>query len=261
MTFIKAEGISKIFRTKERVTTALENISFEVEKNQFVALVGPSGCGKTTLLKILAGLVKKTAGGIFVEGNGAEHLVDYGIVFQTPNLLPWRNVTENVLLPIEFKSMRKDEYRSRALELLTMAGLTGFEEAHQWELSGGMQQRVAIARALITRPNVLLMDEPFGSLDAITRDIMGLELLRIWENERTTVFFVTHSVPEAVLLSDKVIVMATKPGRIAKVVDIPLRRPRDLKLRDTPEFIRYTSIITNELYSGYRSLGQSGSHS
>lgn len=235
--WIRVDGVRKIYTSRKRTPVlALETVDLAVRQGEFVSLVGPSGCGKTTLLKMLSGLLQTTEGRIDLAGlpvEGPRH--DVGIVFQAPTLLPWRNIRDNVMLPIEIRRLDKKVYGERAKELLDMVGLTGFEDRLPSELSGGMQQRAGICRALIHDPGVLLMDEPFGALDAMTREFMNLELLRIWRESGKTVVLVTHSIPEAVFLSDRVVVMSPRPGRVVDVVDIDLPRPRALEMMQSPE--------------------------
>jgi NitT/TauT family transport system ATP-binding protein len=219
-----------------------------VGDGEFVSLVGPSGCGKTTLLMILAGLVPQTGGRVRfrdIEVRGPR--TEIGLVFQRPVLLPWRTVLQNVLLPAEVLGLGKDELLTRARELLQLVGLAGFENTYPWELSGGMQQRAAITRALVYDPAVLLMDEPFGALDAMTRDRMSIEFQHIWEVSRKTVVFVTHSIQEAVFLSDRVAVMTARPGRIAQFLRVDLPRLRTLELAASPEFNSYVLHIRKQL--------------
>lgn len=232
-----AEGVRHVFATATGRTVALDGASLSVRDGQFVAIVGPSGCGKTTLLRLLAGLVQPTEGSIRLRGqplNGPRP--EIGFVFQQPTLLPWRTALDNVALPLEIRNVIADDRRQRAQTLLEMVGLAGFETRRPRELSGGMQQRVAIARALAYDPAVMLMDEPFGALDALTREQMNLELLRLWREHRRTIVLVTHSISEAVFLADRVLVMSPRPGRIAAEVPIALPRPRSLGLMGTPEF-------------------------
>jgi len=216
---------------------ALDAIDFAVGEGEFVAVVGPSGCGKTTLLKILAGLIPPSTGEASLRGTPiAGPRRDIGVVFQAPVLFPWRSVLDNVLLPAHVQRLDRERHRRAALELLALVGLAGFEHRYPWELSGGMQQRVAIVRALIHDPALLLMDEPFGALDAMTREQMNLELQRIWLERRKTVVFITHSIPEAVFLADRVLVMTARPGRIAETVAVGLERPRPIEIMNTAAF-------------------------
>ncbi|MFQ5886950.1 MAG: ABC transporter ATP-binding protein, partial [Anaerolineae bacterium] len=214
-----AEGIEKTYLGRDGVLRALRDISFEVGSGEFVTLLGPSGCGKTTLLRILGGLLEPAAGKIYIDG----HLLskprrEVGFVFQAPSLLPWRTVLRNVTLPLEIQKQNGLPAKEKALELLELVGLLGFENAYPHELSVGMQQRVSIARALIHDPSILLLDEPFGSLDAITREQMNLELLRIWEASKKTVVMVTHNIQEAIFLADRVLIMSPRPGHIEAIV-------------------------------------------
>jgi len=235
---IELDGVSMVYKTRGKgAVTALDDLHLRVNEGEFVTLVGLSGCGKSTVLKLVSGLLKPSSGQVRVHGQpvtGPRR--EMGFVFQTPVLLPWRTVRDNVLLPIEMLGQSVREHAAAADELLTKVGLNGFQKAHSWELSGGMQQRVGICRALIHDPEVLLMDEPFAALDAMTREVIGLELLRIWEERRKTVLFVTHSIPEAVLLADRVVVMSPRPGRIASVIPIDLPRPRTMEMEYDDRF-------------------------
>jgi NitT/TauT family transport system ATP-binding protein len=218
---------------------ALEDISLKVEPGEFVSLIGPSGCGKSTLLRLVGDLLTPTAGEITVNGKAPSQARidrDYGMVFQSATLLDWRTVLDNVALPLEIMDMPRSERERTAGEMLELVQLGAFAHHHPYELSGGMQQRVAIARALSFRPSLLLMDEPFGALDEMTRERMQMELLRIWRETGTTVVFVTHSIPEAVFLSTRVVVMSPRPGRIAGVIEIPLAQPRVFETREEPLF-------------------------
>ena len=220
---LAAEGVSK--RYDERI--ALDGLSFAIEDNEFVALVGPSGCGKSTTLRIVSGLTPASSGTVLARGrNVATPIKDAAMVFQAPVLLPWRRSLDNILLPAELRGEDADEHRDRARELVALTGLEGFERAYPHELSGGMQQRVSICRALLMDPAILLMDEPFGALDVLTRERMAFELQRIWQTTRNTVLFVTHSITEAILLADRVIVMTARPGRVKAVIPVGLERPR-----------------------------------
>jgi NitT/TauT family transport system ATP-binding protein len=245
---IDYEKVHKIYNSGKDEVVALEGVSFNVAEGEFVTVVGRSGCGKSTLLKITAGLLSSTGGSVRVAGAPVlGPLTNIGIVFQSPVLLAWRRALDNVLLQIESRKLKVEQYRERALRLLELSGLKGFEYKYPNELSGGMQQRVSISRALIHDPPLLLMDEPFGALDAITRDEMNLELLRIWQEAKKTVLFITHSIPEAVFLGDRVVVMTPRPGKVAEIVDIDLPRPRTTTIRDEPRFISYVRQIRKSL--------------
>ena len=245
---IEYQNLRKVYNPDSGEVVALEEVNLEVGDGELLTVVGRSGCGKTTLLKLTAGLLAPTAGTVHVAGNAVRGpLTNVGIVFQAPVLLDWRKTLDNVLLQIEARKLNVEEYREKALKLLELVGLKGFEDKYPSELSGGMQQRASITRALIHDPPLLLMDEPFGALDAITRDEMNLELLRIWREARKTVLFITHSIPEAVFLGDRVIVMTPRPGRIAEIIPIEIPRPRKTALRDDPEFIKYVKHIRGSL--------------
>jgi NitT/TauT family transport system ATP-binding protein len=248
--FSAAEGISFLdvrhrFETREgQGLNALEGVRLAVEPGEFVSIVGPSGCGKTTLLRLVAGLLTPKSGQVFVgDIEVREPRPDVGLVFQQPLLLPWFSVMRNVLLPVDVQGRRIADYRGRAADLIRMVGLEGFEKRLPNELSGGMQQRVALARALVHNPKILLMDEPFAALDAMTRETMNIELQHIWLGEHKTVLFVTHGIPESVFLSDRVVVMTPRPGRIAAIIDIPFARPRSAQLLGTPEFAAVAAQI------------------
>ena len=245
---ISIERVSKVYTTRTGPVEALHDIDFTVEPRQFVAVVGPSGCGKSTLLKIVAGLVPVSSGQVRMNGARIEGpRRDVGVVFQAPVLFPWRSVIDNVLLPIDVQGQGRDRLRDRALELLALVGLQGSESSYPSELSGGMQQRVAIVRALIHSPSVLLMDEPFGALDAMTRERLNLELQRIWIERRDTVVFITHSIAEAVFLADRVLVISRRPGRLIDDVAIELARPRSLDVMTTPRFGGFVQRIRGGL--------------
>jgi NitT/TauT family transport system ATP-binding protein len=232
-----AERISKIYRTTQGRVLALESISFQVNVGEFLCIVGPSGCGKTTLLRTLGGLLAPTRGKVYFHGEPLDSpLRQIGFVFQKANLMPWRTVLKNVTLPLEVQGLKRAKAYALAQELLELVGLDGFEKVYPRELSVGMQQRVAIARALIHDPAILFLDEPFASLDALTRERMNLELLRIWEARRKTVVMVTHSIQEAVFLADRVLVMSPRPGRIEMAVSVSLPRPRQLAMLYSHEF-------------------------
>ncbi|MEM2901974.1 MAG: ABC transporter ATP-binding protein [Candidatus Bathyarchaeia archaeon] len=230
-----------VYKAKGFEVYCLDNISIEVQEEEFVTFIGPSGCGKSTLLKLVAGLLQPTKGEIWMNSQRVtEPTGRIGFVFQNPVLLNWRTVLENVLLPIEILGEDREKYRGKAMDLLELTGLKGFEHRYPRELSGGMQQRVSICRALITDPEILLMDEPFGALDAITREQMNLELTRIWQTQKKTVLFVTHSIPEAVFLSDRVVVMSHRPAHIVEDVKVNLPRPRAMS---SPRFLRYVDRV------------------
>jgi len=234
---ITVHALSKTFTLNREPLLALSGVSLEVYPQEFVSIVGRSGCGKSTLVNIVGGLVAPSAGEVVVMGRPVTEPPEaIGMVFQSPVLLPWRTVLDNILLPVEILGLPREPALRAARELLALAGLQGFEGAYPHALSGGMQQRVAICRALVFDPPILIMDEPFGALDAMTREEMGMELLRIWHERRKTVLFVTHSISEAVFLSDRVVVMTPRPGRICEVLPIDLPRPRDLRVRALPRF-------------------------
>jgi NitT/TauT family transport system ATP-binding protein len=235
---ISLNRVTHIFdsRDGDRVV-ALEDVSLSIARNEFVTLVGPSGCGKSTLLRIVAGLILPTAGTAAIGGVPIrEPRSDTGIVFQAPTLLPWANVMDNVLFPLRMMHKMDSGSADKAAALIKLVGLVGFERKSPRELSGGMQQRVAICRALIHEPDILLMDEPFGALDALTREEMTLELLRIWGDRPKTVLFVTHSITEAVVLADRVVVMSSRPGRIAEIIEVKSPRPRSFHVEGDSEF-------------------------
>ncbi len=238
-----------MYRTlSDESVQAIREASFAVSEREFVSIVGPSGCGKSTLLKIIAGLTPPSAGELLISGTVVEGpRRDIGVVFQNPVLLPWRNVLENALLGIEVLGLDRATYTARALDLLQLVGLKGFERKYPAELSGGMQQRCAIVRALLHDPQLLLMDEPFGALDALTRENMALELLRIWSASPKTVVFVTHSVTEALFLSDRVLVFSFRPGRILETVTVDLPRPRYLDMTGASSFVEKASHIRSLL--------------
>jgi len=244
--YIEVKGVSQIFRRGSATTHALDRIDLTVPAGEFIAIVGPSGCGKSTLLRIIAGLLRHTAGNVLLDGKevtGAQ--TNLGIVFQSPVLLEWRNVLDNVLLQLELRDIDPKPYVTRAHELLAKVGLGEFHDRRPRELSGGMRQRAAIVRALIHDPPLLLMDEPFGALDALTREQMRIDLEDLWMQTGKTVLFITHSIDEAVLLADRVIVMSPRPGRIEQVYDIALPRPRGLGARSHPLFIAAAQKITD----------------
>jgi len=239
---IAIQGVSKAFGhgSGPRVV-ALENINLDIVAGEFVALLGPSGCGKSTLLRLIGDLTTPTSGQVLVNGKPAPQARrdrDYGMVFQQATLYDWRSVSQNVQLPLEIMRYPRAQREARAREMLQLVKLTDFANTYPWQLSGGMQQRVAIARALSFAPSLLLMDEPFGALDEMTREHMQLELLNIWGQTRTTVVFVTHSIPEAVFLASRVVVMSARPGRVAGIIDVDLPRPRGFDTREDPRFFQ-----------------------
>lgn len=242
---IELKNVSQYFSSGADQVHALDNISFEIHSGEFVSIVGPSGCGKSTLLMLVAGLQKAVAGSVMVNGVHVDRpQTNIGIVFQTPVLMAWRNVLDNVLVQIEMRQgLDKAQYRETALALLRTVGLEGFERLLPHQLSGGMRQRVSISRALIHNPPILLMDEPLGALDELTRDQMLLDLRSICSGGDKTVLFVTHSIREAVFLSDRVVVMTPRPGRIDSIIDIDLPRPRGLAVQDTPAFTHLSRSI------------------
>jgi NitT/TauT family transport system ATP-binding protein len=256
--FIELDRVGMVYGAAGGPVQALREISFAVDRGEFVALVGPSGCGKSTLLRLVAGLRLATTGRVSVGGRPVSRPIpEVGMVFQAPVLLKWRTILDNVLLPAELSGRDRSAYRDRAEELLRLVGLDAFAARLPHELSGGMQQRASLCRALLLDPPLLLMDEPFGALDAMTRDEMNVELLRVWgeagrpEGVRKTVLFVTHSIPEALFLADRVVVMTPRPGRVARIFTPALPRPRTVETRGAAEFARLTLAI-------YQALGVGG---
>jgi NitT/TauT family transport system ATP-binding protein len=246
---IALRDLGKTFTLDGQPLAALAGVSLDVYPEEFVSIVGRSGCGKTTLVNIVAGLLTASAGEVRVQGQAVTGPMEsIGMVFQSPVLLPWRSVLDNVLLPVEIMGLPREPALRTARDLLELAGLVGFERAYPHALSGGMQQRVAICRALVVDPPILIMDEPFGALDAMTREEMGFELLRIWHERRKTVVFVTHSISEAVFLSDRVVVMTQRPGRIAEVLPIDLPRPRTMAARALPHFGEYEVRLRERIF-------------
>ncbi|MGA2392738.1 MAG: ABC transporter ATP-binding protein [Candidatus Lustribacter sp.] len=248
-----ANGLSLTFGSGPEVTPALEGIDLTILRGEFVSLIGPSGCGKTTLLRAIADLERPTGGTLVVNGltpELARRQRAYGYVFQAPALYPWRNVERNVMLPLEIMGLSRAERRERAQRNLQLVGLSDVARRFPWQLSGGMQQRVSIARALSFEPSLLLMDEPFGALDEITRDGLNLHLHELWRTTGMTTVFVTHSIPEAVYLSTRIVVMSPRPGRIVEVIDCDLGAERPLEIRDTPEFTAIGSRVRHALHAG-----------
>jgi NitT/TauT family transport system ATP-binding protein len=251
---VHAKNISLVFQTADAPVIALSGIDLTIERGEFVSLIGPSGCGKTTLLRVIADLERATSGVITVNGVSPEQArLDraYGYVFQSSALYPWRDVLHNVMLPLEITGRPLEERRAMAEKQLALVGLEGFERKFPWQLSGGMQQRVSIARALALQPELLLMDEPFGALDEITRDHLNEQLLRLWERTGKTVIFVTHSISEAVFLSNRIVVMTPRPGRILEVIESRLSAGRDLDARETPGFIEVARRVRTALRAGH----------
>jgi NitT/TauT family transport system ATP-binding protein len=233
--------------------TALRDIDLEIQPGEFISLIGPSGCGKSTLLRVIGDLIRPSSGEVVVNGKTAHRARrdgDYGIVFQDPVLYDWRTVARNIALPLEMKGWNGKRRDERVRELMELVELTGFEKRHPWELSGGMQQRVSIARALSFSPALLLMDEPFGALDEMTRERLNGELLRIWQDTGCTVVFVTHSIAEAVFLSTRVVVMSPRPGRVTQIIPIDLPQPRTWETREDPRFFERVTQLREALHGG-----------
>ena len=257
---IRAQGVGKIYRVRKLEAVALEGADLEVRTGEFVSLIGPSGCGKTTLLRLIADLIQPTSGTLEVAGKApraAREAREYGYVFQAPVLYDWRSVLANVTLPLEIMGFPRARRRERATELLALVGLGSFHRQYPWQLSGGMQQRVSIARALAFDPKLLLMDEPFGALDEITRETMNHELLRIWARTGKTVVFVTHSIAEAVFLSSRIVVMTARPGRIQRIIDVDLPYPRDTETRESSRYFELTTEVREALRVGQEAAGDS----
>jgi NitT/TauT family transport system ATP-binding protein len=247
---IAVEHVSQSFDAGAVRTEALQDVSLTIAAGEFVSLIGPSGCGKSTLLRIIGDLIAPTAGQVRVNGKSpreARLARDYGIVFQSPVLYDWRNVRRNVELPLEVMGFPRREWSARAERLLHLVGLEEFRDHYPWQLSGGMQQRVSIARALAFSPPILLMDEPFGALDELTRERMNLELLAVWEQTHNTVVFVTHSIAEAVFLSSRVAILTPRPGRVERIVEIDLPRPRSALTRASPRFFELITQVRSAL--------------
>ena len=248
---VSITGLSKVFGKGD--VTALQGIDLDVGRGEFVSLIGPSGCGKSTLLRIVGDITEPTEGDVTVNGKSARRARldrDYGIVFQAPVLYDWRTVTKNIALPLEMLGWDRGKRAARVKDMVELVELNGFEKHHPWQLSGGMQQRVSIARALSFSPALLLMDEPFGALDEMTRERLNLELLRIWAETGSTVIFVTHSISEAVFLSTRVVVMSPRPGRIAELIDVDLPQPRTGLTREEPRFFELVTAVREALVRG-----------
>ena len=250
MSVVTLNGVSKQFKGG---TVALQDIDLEIEPGEFVSLIGPSGCGKSTLLRIVGDLIEPSGGNVIVNGKSARQARndrDYGIVFQDAVLYDWRTVAKNIALPLELAGRSREERQRKVAEMLQLVELEGFGDHHPWQLSGGMQQRVSIARALSFDPALLLMDEPFGALDEMTRERLNLELLRIWTDTGSTVVFVTHSIAEAVFLSTRVVVMSPRPGRIADVIAIDLPQPRTAATREDTRYFEFVTRVREALHLG-----------
>ena len=249
---IKVDNVSITYYGKKATKTlAVKNVSFIGKKSEFISIVGPSGCGKSTILKAIAGLILPTEGKIYINGKevtGPQKGI--GMAFQSASLLPWRNALKNVLLPIEILGLDPKEYIPHAEKLFEIVGLKGFENSFPWELSGGMQQRVSLIRALVFNPEILLLDEPFGALDALTREELNLVVQRLWMTEKKTIIFVTHDIPEAVFLADRVIVLKSRPGQIVHEEKIDLPRPRSLDIKLTEKFLEHVKVIREKLGIG-----------
>ena len=251
---VDAQNISLTFETADGKVDALSNVGLQVTEGEFVSFIGPSGCGKTTMLRVIADLQQPTSGSLRVNGMSAEAARlarSYGYVFQAPALFPWRSIEKNLKLPLEIMGFSEAEQQQRAEHYLSLVNLTGFERKFPWQLSGGMQQRVSIARALSFDPALLLMDEPFGALDEIVRDHLNEQLLQHWGTMGKTVLFVTHSIPEAVFLSSRIVVMSPRPGRIIDIIDCNFPPDRSLEIRETPEFLKIAQRVRNGLRAGH----------
>lgn len=247
--FISINNLTKAYQTENETITAIEDISFNVKRGEFITMAGPSGCGKSTLLHIIAGLLEPTNGSAAIKHSNTEdkQLSELGLVFQQPILFPWRSIIDNILFPLELLGQKKAEGRERAMELIELAGIKGFEEKWPHELSGGMQQRASICRALISNPSLLLMDEPFSAVDALTRLKLTTDLQRIWQEEKITIIFVTHNIEEAVTLGDRVFVLTARPGRLIWEEKIDLPRPRDRKTSTEKQFQDHCGTIYEKL--------------
>lgn len=251
---IDIERLSLTFPVRDGDVHALQDIDLNIRRGDFISFIGPSGCGKTTLLRVIADLEKATAGSISVNGMTPEQARlnrAYGYVFQAASLYPWRTIAENVALPLEIMGLKSAEIRTRVARNLELVNLAGFEKKHPWQLSGGMQQRASIARALAVDPALLLMDEPFGALDEIVRDHLNEQLLQLWAKTNKTVVFVTHSIPEAVFLSTRIVVMSPRPGRIHDIIESDLPRERDLSIRETQAFLHLANRVRDGLRAGH----------
>lgn len=253
-TVIQTKSLDLTFQTNDGPIHALKDINLEVQKGEFVSLIGPSGCGKTTLLRVIADLETPSGGMVTVNGETPEQARKkraYGYVFQAAALLPWRTIAGNIAVPLEVMGLDKTTQKERIAEKLDLVDLNGFDKKFPWQLSGGMQQRASIARALACEPDMLLMDEPFGALDEIVRDHLNEQLLKLWSKTRKTVMFVTHSIPEAVFLSTKIVVMSPRPGRIHEIIDCDLGPDRPLEIRETPHFLEIAHMVREGLKAGH----------
>lgn len=251
---IDIDNLSLTFETNDGPVHALSDIDLKIDEGDFVSFIGPSGCGKTTLLRVIADLERPTAGSITVNGVSPEEARlnrAYGYVFQAAALYPWRTIARNIALPLEIMGLGKDVQQHRIKKNMELVNLSGFEKKYPWQLSGGMQQRASIARALAVEPDLLLMDEPFGALDEIVRDHLNEQLLQLWAKTNKTVVFVTHSIPEAVFLSTKIVVLCPRPGRIYDIIDSDLPRDRNLDIRETPEFLKIAHRVRDGLRAGH----------
>ena len=256
---VSVRDVSMIYRTRDPSGAALETIALqdanlEIKAGEFISLIGPSGCGKTTLLRLLADLIQPTSGTLSIGGKTAQQAREaraYGYVFQAPALFEWRTVQQNVMLPLEIMGFSKAERVAKAAQMLKLVGLEKFERNYPWQLSGGMQQRASIARALAFDPQLIFMDEPFGALDEITRENLNLELLRLWRETGKTIIFVTHSIPEAVFLSTRIVVMTPRPGKIEKIIDVDLPQPRDFETRESARFFEIATEVRESLKHGH----------
>jgi NitT/TauT family transport system ATP-binding protein len=254
VTVVSAKNLGLTFRTGDGDIQALSDVNLDIERGEFVSFIGPSGCGKTTFLRVIADLEQPTSGTISINGMSPEDARKsraYGYVFQAPALFPWRTIEKNLKLPLEIMGFSEADQRQRVERYLSLVNLTGFERKFPWQLSGGMQQRVSIARALSFDPALLLMDEPFGALDEIVRDHLNEQLLQLWKSTEKTVLFVTHSIPEAVFLSTKIVVMSPRPGRIIDIIDCDFPRDRSLEIRETPEFLKIAQRVRSGLRAGH----------
>jgi NitT/TauT family transport system ATP-binding protein len=251
---VEARGLGLTFETGDGQVNALSNVDLSIHKGEFVSFIGPSGCGKTTLLRVIADLEQPTSGSITVNGMSPQQAREqraYGYVFQAAGLFPWRTIERNVSLPLEIMGYSKQEISERIHRTLELVNLTGFEKKYPWQLSGGMQQRASIARALAFDADLLLMDEPFGALDEIVRDHLNEQLLKLWARTEKTICFVTHSIPEAVYLSTKIVVMSPRPGRVTDIIESDLPRERPLDIRETPEFLAIAARVRDGLRAGH----------